>query len=158
MNIEEQVELLMQGTEYGDEDLKKAMVAKDETRLSVLRMLKSALKYSAIEKKLEALPDADASAVIQKQVKQRRESIDQFAKAGRNDLADKEKRELAVLESYLPKQIADTELEKIVQAELQANGASSKKDFGRMMKVLNDKLAGGADSKRISETLGKFLK
>ena len=138
-------------------DLKGAMTSKDEVRVSVIRFLKSAVKYSAIEKKAETLPDPDIQQIIQKQIKQRRESIDQFSKAGRQDLAQKELLEVTVLEGYLPKQITDAELESIVKREAQAQGASSKKDFGRMMKHLNEKLAGSADGKRISEFLGKIL-
>lgn len=140
-----------------DQDLKAAMIAKDETKLSTLRFLKSAIKYSAIEKKVDALGDADIQQVIQKQVKQRRESIDQFKANGRADLADKEAAETAVLESYLPKQLGDDELAALVEAEVKAEGASSKKDFGRMMKHLGEKLQGRADSRRVSEALGKFL-
>jgi uncharacterized protein YqeY len=144
-------------TQKIDQDLKAAMIAKDETKLSTLRFLKSAIKYSAIEKKVDSLSDADIQQVIQKQVKQRKESIDQFSKNSRADLADKEIAETRVLESYLPKQMADAELAAVVEAEVKAQGASSKKDFGRMMKHLGDKLQGQADSRRVSEALGKFL-
>ena len=138
-------------------DIKAAMIAKDEIRLSVARFLKSALKYAAIEKKIEALADPDAQAVIQRQIKQRRESIDQFKKAGREDLAEKESKEAAILEAYLPKQMGDVELEAAVLAEIKALGAPSKKDFGRLMKVLTEKLAGQAEARRVSEILGKYL-
>lgn len=140
-----------------DADLKAAMTAKDAEKTSVIRFLKSALKYSAIEKKVEKLPDADILQIIQKQIKQRRESIDQFTKGKRADLAKKEAAELAILETYLPKQVTGEELVKIVQAEVQVLGASSKKDFGRVMKSLNEKLAGQADAKSISEALNKLL-
>jgi uncharacterized protein YqeY len=140
-----------------DSELKQAMIAKDEAKTLTLRSLKSAIKYAAIEKKADALADADIFAVIQKQVKQRRESIDQFTKAGRQDLADKEVKEMAFLEAYLPKAVSDSELEAIAKEEIQKAGATSKKDFGRVMKSLNERLAGRADGKRISETLGKYL-
>ena len=140
-----------------DSDIKEAMISKNSQKLEVLRFLKSAMKYVAIEKKIDVLSESDAQSVIQKQIKQRRESIDQFAKGGRLDLADKEKGEVAVLESYLPKQISDTDLQKFVQEEVKASGASSKKDFGRMMKQITEKLAGQAEGKRISEFLGKIL-
>lgn len=141
-----------------DKELKTAMTEKDTVKLSTLRFLKSALKYSAIEKKVDYLTDADTQALIQKQIKQRRESIDQFSKNGRPELAAQETAELKVLESYLPSQMTDTELDALVNAESQSAGASSKKDFGRMMKLLNEKLQGRADSKRVSESLGKILK
>jgi len=140
-----------------DQDLKAAMVAKDAAKLSTLRFLKSALKYSVIEKKIDVLSDADAQAIIQKQIKQRRESIDQFSKAGRQDLASKEIAEVTVLESYLPSQLSDLDLMRVVTDEVKAQGAASKKDFGRMMKHLNEMLKGSADSKRVSEVLGKIL-
>lgn len=139
-----------------DHDLKQAMIAKDETRLSVVRFLKSAVKYVAIEKGAE-LTDADVLQVIQKQVKQRRESIQQFTAGGRKDLATKEEAELRVLEGYLPKQLSEEELKTVVDQEIKALGATSKKDFGRMMKHLNEKLSGAADNKRLSELLGQRL-
>ncbi len=140
-----------------EQDIKSAMIAKDEVKLSVTRFLKSALKYAAIEKKVEALSDADAQAVIQKQIKQRKESIDQFTKGGRTDLAEKEMKEAAVLEAYLPKQMSDADLDAMVEAEVKAQGASTKKDFGRMMKALTEKVAGQAPPARISEKLNKIL-
>ena len=140
-----------------DQDLKQAMISHNETKVSTLRFLKSALNYSAIEKKTESLGESDIQQIIQKQVKQRKESIDQFAKAGRKDLADKETREAEILESYLPKQLSDSELDELIRQETAAAGAGSKKDFGRMMKLLSEKLAGRADSKRVSEFLGKIL-
>lgn len=140
-----------------DQDLKAAMIAKDETKLSTLRFLKSAIKYSAIDKKVDVLADADIQQVIQKQIKQRKESIDQFEKNSRVDLAEKEIAEARILESYLPKQMSDADLTAVVQAEVTAQGASSKKDFGRMMKHIGEKLQGQADSRRISEALGKLL-
>ncbi|MBI4432020.1 MAG: GatB/YqeY domain-containing protein [Candidatus Omnitrophica bacterium] len=140
-----------------DSDLKQAMAAKDAARLSTIRFLKSALKYIAIEKKSDTLSDADVQLLIQKQIKQRRESIDQFEKGGRRELAEKEKAELAVLEAYLPKQLSDAELQTLVTAEIKAAGASSKKDFGRVMKGLMEKVAGRAEAKRVSDALGKVL-
>mgnify|MGYP003396273655 CR=1 FL=1 len=140
-----------------DQDLKQAMLSHEEARVATLRFLKSALKYSAIEKKTESLGDPDILQIIQKQIKQRKESIDQFAKAGRKDLADKEIREAEILESYLPKQLSDSELAELIRRETAAAGATSKKDFGRIMKLLSEKVSGRADAKRVSEFLGKIL-
>ena len=140
-----------------DDYLKQAMIAKDAEKLSVLRFLKSALKYSAIEKKVDSLSDPDIQQTIQKQIKQHRESIDQFTKGSRQDLADKELAEVKILESYLPAQMSDAELNSLIQEEAKAQNATSKKDFGRLMKHLNEKLQGRADGKRISEILGKIL-
>ena len=140
-----------------DQDIKQSMIAKDADKLGALRMLKSAIKYAALEKKGAAFSDVDALQVIQKQVKQRQESFKQFADAGRTDLASKEEKEIAVLEAYLPKQISEQELQAAVQSVLKELGATTKKDFGRAMKACTEKLAGGADNKRISEALGKVL-
>ena len=140
-----------------EQDIKDALKAGDGVKLSVTRFLKSALKYAAIEKKVDALGDADALAVIQRQIKQRRESIDQFKNAGRTDLADKESKEAAILEAYLPKQMPDAELEALIRSEIKALGGGSKKDFGRLMKILTEKIAGRADGRRISEMLGRHL-
>ena len=135
------------------------MREKNEIKFSTLRMLKSAVKYAALEKSAgTVLSDAGSMQVIQKQIKQRRESIQQFSAAGRKDLSIKEEAELTILESYLPKQLSDAELKTVVEQEVASQGASTKKDFGRMMKHLNEKLAGGADNKRLSELLGQLLK
>lgn len=140
-----------------DQDLKAAMVKKDAARLSALRFLKSALNYVAIEKRGQPLSDADVMQVIQKQIKQHRESVEQFKAAGRAELAGKEQGEIAVLESFLPKQLSEPELAAAVAAFVKETGAASKKDFGRVMKLAGERLAGQADAKRISEQLGKLL-
>ena len=140
-----------------DQDVKQAMLAKDADALSVLRFLKSAIKYAAIEK-TASLTDAEVVQVIQKQTKQRHESIQQFTQGGRKDLAAKEEKELVILERYLPKQLSDEDLKKIVEKEARALGASTKKDFGRLMKHLSEQLAGSVDNRRLSAELGKILK
>ena len=140
-----------------DQDVKQAMIAKDQTRLDVLRFLKSAIKYVAIEKTGSEMTDADILQVIQKQIKQRQESIQQFVNGGRLDLSAKEKQELVVLEAYLPKQMPDDELKAFIDQQIKDAQASSKKDFGRVMKMCVEKLSGRADNKRISEALGKIL-
>src|SRR5438874_5542187 len=119
-----------------DSDLKDAMRAKDATRLAVLRMLKSALKYGAIEKSgADAeLNDADAVQVIRKQAKQRHDSIASFEKGGRPELAEKEKAELAILNSYLPQQLGAEELAKVVRETIAEAGATSKAQMGAVMK------------------------
>ena len=139
-----------------DSDIKQAMLSKDEARLSTVRFLKSALKYAAIEKS-GALADAEVLQIIQKQIKQRRESIAQFSANGRQEMADKEENEARILEAYLPKQLSGDDLRRVVEQEVKAQGAASKKDFGRMMKHLTEKLAGSADNKSLSEALGKLL-
>src|SRR4051812_10128339 len=115
-----------------DSELKDTMRAKDAIRLGVLRMLKSALKYGAIEKSgADAeLNDADAAQVIRKQAKQRQDSIESFEKGGRPELAEKEKAELAILHSYLPQQMTSEELAKIVRDTITETGATSKAQMG----------------------------
>src|SRR6201985_3637490 len=119
-------------SERVDADLKEAMRAKDTARLSVLRMLKSALKYGAIEKAGAEgdLSDADAVQVIRKQVKQRQDSIESFEKGGRPELAAKEKAEIDILKSYLPQEMSGEELSKIVRETIAEQKATSKTQMG----------------------------
>lgn len=142
-----------------DSDLKDAMRAKDAARLRVLRMLKSALKYSAIEKSgAEAqLDDAEATQVIRKQVKQRQDSIESFEKGGRPELAAKEKDELAILQTYLPQGFNADELAKIVGETIGELGATSRAQMGAVMKALQGKVAGRADGKTLSQEVQRQL-
>jgi uncharacterized protein YqeY len=116
-----------------DSDLKDAMRAKDAAKLGVLRMLKSALKYAAIEKADAGLDDAAASQVIRKQVKQRQDSIESFEKGGRPELAAKEKEELEILNAYLPKGLSADELAAVVRDTIAEVGATSKAQMGAVM-------------------------
>ena len=138
-------------------ELKAAMLAKDQDRLSTLRLLKSALGYVQIEKKTDELSDAEVVTVIQKEAKKRRDSIDQFRTGGRPELADKEARELAVLETFLPQPLSGEELEQLVRATIQEAGATSKKEMGAVIKAVQAKAAGRADGKAISTVVGKLL-
>jgi len=142
-----------------DSDLKEAMKAKDTARLGVLRMLKSALKYSAIEKSGTEgqLDDAEATQVIRKQVKQRQDSIESFEKGGRPELAAKEKEELAILQSYLPQSLSADELAKVVSETIREVGATSKAQMGVVMKALQTKVAGRADGKTLSQEVQRQL-
>jgi uncharacterized protein len=142
-----------------DSDLKDAMRAKDATRLGVLRMLKSALKYGAIEKSGAdtELNDADAIQVIRKQAKQRHDSIASFEQGGRPELVEKEKAELAILNTYLPQQLSAEELTKAVRETITEVGATSKAQMGAVMKALQTKLAGRADGKSLSTEVQRQL-
>jgi len=133
------------------------MRAKDAGRLNVLRMLKSALKYAAIEKSDPGLDDAAASQVIRKQVKQRQDSIEQFEKGGRLELAAKEKEELEMLNAYLPKGMNADELAAMVRETIAEVGATSKAHMGAVMKALQTKVAGRADGKTLSGEVSKQL-
>ena len=142
-----------------DADLKEAMRAKDATRLSVLRMLKSALKYGAIAKSgAEAeLSDAETTQVIRKQVKQRQDSIESFEKGGRAELAEKEKEELAILIAYLPQAMSADEVVKVVRETIAEVGATSKAQMGTVMKTLQKKVASRVDGKILSAEVQKQL-
>jgi uncharacterized protein YqeY len=140
-----------------DADLKDAMRAKNAGRLNVLRMLKSALKYAAIEKSDAGLDDAAASQVIRKQVKQRQDSIESFEKGGRPELAAKEKEELEMLNAYLPKGMNAEELAAMVRETIGEVGATSKAQMGAVMKALQEKVAGRADGKTLSQEVQRQL-
>jgi len=139
------------------QEIKAAMLAKDADRLSVLRMLKSTLGYAQIERKTENLSDGDVVAIVQKEVKKRRDSVEQFEKGGRPELASKEKEEITVLESFLPKAFSAEELEQLVKTTIQELGATSKKDMGPVIKAVQAKAAGRADGKTVSGLVGKLL-
>ena len=135
------------------------MRARDATKLGVLRMLKSAMKYAAIEKSgAEAeISEAEAVQVIRKQVKQRQDSIESFEKGGRPELAAKEKEELSVLSGYLPEQMATEELTKIVRDTIAELNATSKAQMGAVMKALQAKIGGRVDGKTLSQEVQRQL-
>lgn len=140
-------------------DLKEAMKQKDQAAMTTLRALKSAIKYAAIEKVGAdgELPDIDAIAVVRKQIKQRRDSVDQFTAGGRPDLAATESAEISVLERYLPAALSTAETEALVASVIAELGASSKQDMGRVMKALQDRSAGRADGRILSQLVAKAL-
>jgi uncharacterized protein YqeY len=142
-----------------DSDLRDAMRAKEATRLSVLRMLKAALKNAAIEKggADAQLNDAESVQVVRKQVKQRQDSIESFEKGGRAELAAKEKEELSILQSYLPQAMSAAELAQTVRETIAELGATSKAQMGVVMKALQAKVAGRADGKALSGEVQKQL-
>lgn len=134
-----------------DADLKDAMRAKNELTLSVLRMLKSAVKYKEVEPNAKPVDDAAVLAVIATLIKQRRDSAEQFRAGGRGDAADKEEQEIVILQGYLPKQLSAEELRAEVTAAIQASGAKSAKDMGAVMKALMPKVQGKAEGKAVSD-------
>jgi len=138
-------------------DLTQAMKAKDTNRLSVLRMVKANLMNRQIEKGAD-LTDEEITKALQSLVKQRRDSIEQYEKAGRTELAEKEKSELVVIEYYLPQAASKEEIEKAVSDAISETGASSIKEMGTVMKAAQAKLAGkSADGKLLSETVKSKL-
>ena len=138
-------------------DIVTAMRAKDAARLTPLRMLKTALTNKSIEKG-RALEGAEELQVVSQLVKQRRDSIDQFTRGGRKDLADKEQAEIVVLDTYLPPAASDDEIATAVAAAITETGASSQKDMGRVMKAVMTALAGKTvDGKKVNEAVRKIL-
>jgi uncharacterized protein len=129
--------------------MKAAMRAKDAARLSAVRLILAAIKQREVDERKE-LTDPDVTSVIEKMIKQRRESIAQFEQASRKDLADAEKFELEVLSAYLPKQMSDAEVQQEVAKAIAESGASGVKDMGKVMAVLKPRLAGKADMGKVS--------
>ncbi len=139
-----------------ESDLKAAMKEKNEVKLGTLRMLKAAIKNKEIDKK-QALSEPEILDIIQKQVKQRRESIAEFQKANRQELAAKEAAEITILELYLPKQLSEAELKAIVQKAIQTTGAKAKSDIGKIMKEVMPQIAGRADGKQVNQIISTLL-
>jgi len=138
-------------------EITAAMKAKNQSRLSALRMLKAAIMNKGVEKGRD-LDDAEVLQVVASLVKQRRDSIEQFSKAGRTDLVDKESADLAVLEEYLPPAASAADVEAAVAAAIAETGASSPKDMGKVMKAVMPKLAGkNADGRAVNEAVRRAL-
>ncbi len=132
-----------------NDDLKTAMRGGDVARRDATRLVLAAMKQREVDERKE-LTDADIVAIIDKMIKQRRESIAQFEKGGRQDLADQEKFELGVLQAYMPQALSETEIESAVAAALQESGATGPSDMGKVMAVLKPRLAGRADMSKVS--------
>jgi uncharacterized protein len=137
-------------------ELTAAMKARDAERLSTLRMLQSSFKYQQIESGHE-LSDEEAMAVIRKAVKQRLDSIEQFTKGNRPELADKERREMELLKTWLPPELTDQEIEAGVREVVAATGAQSKKDMGKVMKEASAQYKGRVDGRKLQEIVGRLL-
>jgi uncharacterized protein YqeY len=138
-------------------EIKAAMIAKNADRLNTLRMLKSALGYVAMEKKVDLLDDAEFMVVAQKEVKKRKDSITQFTNGGRPELAAKEQEELLVIEEFLPKALSVEETKALITEAIAETGATSKKQMGLVIKAVQAKAAGRADGKTVSTLVGEML-
>ncbi|MEJ6570531.1 MAG: GatB/YqeY domain-containing protein [Akkermansiaceae bacterium] len=140
-------------------DMKTAMRDRNKVALNTIRALKSAVTNAAIEKSGAGteLPENEVINIVRKQIKQRQDSIEQFEKAGRAELADNEKAEIAILENYLPTPLTDEEIVAAVEASIAEIGAESKKDMGQVMKLLQEKTGGKADGKKLSQEVMKRL-
>lgn len=141
-----------------NQELKAAMLSKDAGKTGTLRLLKSAIGYAQIERKNESLTDAEVVSIVQKEVKKRRDSIEQFNKGGRPELAEKEMAEIVVLEVFLPKALSTEELELLVRQCIQETGATDKKQMGVVIKAVQAKAAGRVEGRVVSEMVGRLLK
>lgn len=131
------------------EDMKAAMRAKESDKLATIRLINAAIKQREVDERIE-LGDDQVLSVIEKMIKQRKDSITQFEAGGRQDLADKEKAEIVVLAAYMPAQMSDAEVQAEVAAAIAQSGASGPQDMGKVMAVLKPKLAGRADMTAVS--------
>lgn len=138
-------------------DYKEAMKARDALKSSVLSFLRADMLSLATAKQKDKLDDVEVVIVIKKQIKQRQDSIEQFSKGGRLDAAEKEKKELEILKSYLPAEMPIEEIKRLIQEAVVATGASGMKDMGRLMKELTEKIAGSADGKTVSDLVRQRL-
>lgn len=138
------------------EDVKNAMRAQERGRLAVLRLVSAAIKQKEVDERVE-LDDTQVLAVLEKMVKQRRESLEQYRKAKRSDLADQEQYELDIIQAYLPEPLGEDELARIISETINELGASSVRDMGPVMNALRDKVQGRADMKAVSQVVKNQL-
>ena len=141
-----------------DSEMKDALRGKDSVTLSVMRMLMAAVKNTEIAKKVKKLDEADIIQVIQRMIREHKESIDQFEKGNRKDLVDKEKAEMEVLQKYVPAQMGEAELSGIVKAAIQELGVTSKAGTGKVMRAVMEKVKGRADGKVVNQLVMSLLK
>ena len=132
-----------------NDDVKTAMRSKDKERLGTLRLLTAAIKQIEVDKRIE-LDDEQVVAVIEKMLKQRKDSIEQFEKAGRNELAEIEIKEVAILKEFMPEQMSDVDVDALIDEAIASTGAEAMKDMGKVMGILKPKLAGKADMGAVS--------
>ena len=139
-----------------NEDMKAAMRARDAARLSAIRLLQAAIKQKEVDERIVA-DDVAVLAIVEKLIKQRRDSIEQFGKAGRTDLVDKEKAELDLLSTYLPQQLTEAELQAAVDAAIAESGATGAQAMGKVMALLKPRIAGRADMGKASALVRQRL-
>ena len=138
------------------EDMKEALRSKDKIRLSTIRMINSLIKNAEIDKRGE-LTEEEIVQLLRKYAKQRKEAIEMYEKGGRQDLVEKEKRELEIVESYLPEELSEEEIRKLVREVIEEVGASSPKDLGKVMKVVMPKVKGRADGSLVNRIVREML-
>lgn len=139
-------------------DAKKSLKAGDSVRLSVLRMLISDIKKLQIDNNVSSLKDTELLQIIQRHIKRHKESIAQFQKGNRQDLVEKEAKELGILEKYMPKQLSETEIMAIVKEAITATGASGRSDLGKVMKLVMEKTRGRAEGRLVNRLISDILK
>ncbi|MFH1594600.1 MAG: GatB/YqeY domain-containing protein [Candidatus Omnitrophota bacterium] len=140
-----------------ESEFKAALKERDKTKVSTLRMLKSEMNYSLLGQDKKGLSEDDIVMIVQRQVKQHKDSISLFEKGNRGDLVEKEKRELDILLTYLPKQISCEELTKIINETIAEVGATTKKDMGKVIKAVLEKVKGATEGKKVSQIVSGLL-
>ena len=139
-----------------NEDMKQAMKSKDKFRLSTIRMVRSTINYSEIELK-RTLDDNEVLDILSREIKQRKDALQEFEKAGRDELAATNRAEIELIQKYLPQQLSEEEIKVIVQQTIQETGASSKSEMGKVMSALMPKVKGRADGKLVNQAVQQFL-
>ena len=138
------------------DDIKTAMRAKDKGRLGVLRLISSAIKQREVDERIE-LDDTQVITVLEKMIKQRRDSIEQFTAANRQELADIERKELEIIQTYMPKQLSDEEISALIDEAIASSGATSAREMGKVIGILRPKLLGKADMGSVSSKIKQKL-
>lgn len=139
------------------EEIKTAMKAKDQILMDCLRAMKSALKYKDVEKNQAGVTEEEAIAIFQTMIKQRKEAVDQYEKFGKADQASKEKREIEIIQGFLPAQLSESDVKNLIKEAIASTGAASGQDMGKVMKELKPKISGRADAKVVSELVKAAL-
>jgi len=139
-----------------NEDMKQAMKSQDKFKLSVIRMIRSSIKNAEIDRR-KTLDDNEVLDVLSREIKQRKDSLQEFEKAGRDDLVENLKKEIAIIAEYMPQPLSEEELKAIVRQTIQETGASSKADMGKVMSALMPQVKGRADGKLVNQLVQQFL-
>ncbi|MBC5637251.1 MULTISPECIES: GatB/YqeY domain-containing protein [Ornithinibacillus] len=140
-----------------NDDMKQAMKSKDKEKLSVIRMVKASLQNESIKLGKSDLSEDEELSILSREMKQRKDSLQEFKSAGRDDLVEKLETEIKIIQEYMPKQLSDEELSAIIQETIQETGASSKKDMGKVMSAVMPKVKGKADGSKINKLVQEFL-
>ncbi|GGA68693.1 GatB/YqeY domain-containing protein [Ornithinibacillus halotolerans] len=140
-----------------NDDMKQAMKNKDKERLSVIRMVKASLQNESIKLGKSELSEDEDLTILSRELKQRKDSLQEFKSAGREDLVEKLEMEIEIIQEYMPEQLSDEELSAIIQETIQETGASSKKDMGKVMSAIMPKVKGKADGSKINKLVQQFL-